>query len=349
MTADLFWQKVVDSGEAPVFLPDVGTFFNQDMAAAESLIAKVLESGVDFLKGELLHDPDICLNVDAGVNYLDPQGNAVPENYRKLIERKVVPLESYRRLFSVLDTSSVGLVFSVYDLVGADFALDMGSSALKIASANVVHAPLIRHCARSGVPLIIDTASSTLDEVERAVNWARDAGAERLVVEYSPPAPPAPLANHNLSVISRLRQLFDLPVGLSDHHHGEEALYLATALGYRILEKGISPTAHSSDQDVYHALPVDRLGAAVETCRKIFVATGSPEAAYQAPPQRRNSRMGLVAATDLQPGDRLTLDNTRFAFPTLGIEVEQWDRAQQAVVRNALAAGEVIRWTDLDA
>lgn len=349
MNADLFWRQVVDTDRPPVFLPDVGTFFNQDMTAAESLIGQVLESGVTFLKGEILHDPEICLSGSTATQYLDPQARAIPENYRELIERKVVPLEDYRRLFGTLDTSSVGLVFSVYDLAGADFALELGSSALKIASGNVVHAPLIRHCARSGLPVIIDTASSTLDEVERALNWARETGAERLVLEYSPPAPPAPLANHNLSVISRLRQKFDLPVGLSDHHHGEEALYLATALGYRILEKGISPSRLAGEQDVYHALPVDRLGAVIESCGKIFVATGSPDAAYRAPAQRRTSRMGLVAASDLHPGDRLTLENTRFAFPTQGIAVEEWDEAQKAPVGRALNAGDVIRWTDLDA
>lgn len=347
MSAGRFWQQVIDSASPPVFLPDVGTFFNQDMALAEALIQQVVDAGVDFVKGEILHTPDICLPSNANARYLDPQGQVVVENYRQLIERKVMPLESYRKLFSEIDTGSVGLVFSVYDIEGADFAMELGSSALKIASNNIVHAPLIRHCARSGLPLIIDTGSSSFEEVRRALHWAGDAGAERIVIEYSPPAPPAPLSEHNLSVIRRLHE-FGLPVGLSDHHHGEDALYLATALGYRVLEKGISPGTELSEQDVYHALSAGRLSSVLAGVTRIHQLIGRPEDAYPEPQERRISRMGLVAAWSLQAGERLTLENVRFAFPTLGIPVEDWDRVENAALRVAVGSGDVIRWEDLD-
>lgn len=347
MTPRQFWRDVSAPYRPPVVLPDIGTFFNQDMQEATDLVHALADAGARYIKGELLHDADICLPTEATEQYLDHDAKVKRENYRQLIERKTVPLEQYRRLFAPCEDLNLGLVLSVYDVRGADFARDIGACALKIASTNVVHAPLIRHCSQLGLPLIIDTGKSTLAEARRAVEWAREGGLEELVVEYSPPAPPAPLERHNLHILPDLGKLFGLPVGLSDHHHGEEMLYAATALGCRVLEKGVCSVNNAGDQDVYHALSVDRLQDVMRLCFNIHAALGEAHAAYTAPPERSAGRMGLVAGADLQPGDTLSLDNVRFAFPTLGIPVEHWDEVAGAPVNHEIAANTPLDWDDV--
>lgn len=348
MTPEQFWRDVSQAYRPPVVLPDIGTFFNQDVQRAEHLIHAIAHSGARYLKGEVLHDANICLDTDTTEQYLGNDARQVSENYRALIERKTVPLEHYRGLFAHCQQLSLGLVLSVYDSTGADFAKEIGACALKIASTNIVHAPLIRHCASLGLPLLIDTGKATLEEAQRAVDWAREAGAQHLIVEYSPPAPPAPLERHNLQVLPDLHKLFGLPVGLSDHHHGEEMLFAATALGCRVLEKGLCGTGQDADQDVYHALPVDRLAETIRLCHNIHAALGDSRCAYAPPPQRPSARMGLVAMRDLQAGEVLGLDNVRFAFPTLGIPVEHWDSVAGSRVKQAVAANAPLDWKDVD-
>lgn len=349
MDARAFWQQLTDPARPPLLLPDVGTFFNQDLDRGAALIAQVRAAGITCLKGELLHDADICLAGTALESWLDPAGRTVQENYRALIERKVLPLAAYRDLFAPIRDAGLGLCLSVYDLAGVDFAAELGACALKIASTNVGHAPLIRHAAASGLPLLIDTGKATLDEALQAVAWARAAGAERLVLEYSPPAPPAPVEQHNLRVLTRLAGLFDGPIGLSDHHAGPEMLYAATALGCRVLEKGVCADDQNSDQDVYHALPVGQLADTLRICATIHAGLGDADAAYPPPAARPAARMGLVAARDLTVGATLDLDSVRFAFPTLGIPVEDWDRAAARTLGRPLVAGQPIAWDDLDA
>ena len=348
MSPQQFWRDVSQAYRPPVVLPDIGTFFNQDMALAERLLHATVNSGARYVKGEILHDADICLATDTTEQYLGSDAGLVRENYRTLIERKTVSLPQYRELFAPCAELNVGLVLSVYDPVGANFAQEIGACALKIASTNVVHAPLIRHCARLGLPLIIDTGKATLAEAQRAVRWAREAGAEQIVIEYSPPAPPAPLERHNLQVLPDLGKLFGLPVGLSDHHHGEEMLYAATALGCRVLEKGLCHSRGSSDQDVFHALPVEQLRDTITRCHNIHAALGDSHAAYSAPEQRPAARMGLVALKDIQPGETLNLENVRFAFPTLGIPVEQWDQVSGQRARHDIPANTPLDWKHVD-
>lgn len=344
MDAARFWQQVSDPAQPPLLLPDVGTFFNNDVARGAALISQVSAAGIECVKGEILHDADICLATDTQETYLGPDAKPVQENYRALIERKTLPLADYERLFRPVLDAGLGLCLSVYDDGGTDFARDIGACALKIASTNIVHAPLIRHAAKSGLPLLLDSGKSGLDEVMRAVDWARDAGAERLVLEYSPPAPPAPVSDHNLRVLEKLTGLFDGPLGLSDHHAGAEMLYAATALGCRVLEKGVCPDDQAGDQDVFHALPVSQLEGVLQSCQAIHAALGDAECAYRPPAERPAARMGLVAARNLVPGDRLDASNVRFAFPSLGIAVEDWDKVSGMIVKQTIKTGTPIGW-----
>lgn len=328
----------------PLVLPDIGTFFNNDLALAENLLREVLAAGVKVVKGEILHTAAIALDDGTLERYYDPAAGMVAEHYRALIERKVVSLEQYERLFRVCHAARVPFVLSVYDAEGADFAKRIGACALKIASTNVVHAPLIRHVASLGLPVLIDTGKSTLEEIARAVQWARDAGARQLVVEHSPEAPPSPLENHHLRMLQTFARLFGAPVGLSDHHAGEEMLYAATALGASILEKGVCPTGMSADQDVHHALPANRLADVIVKCDNIHRALGSAMRHLPGDRVRPAARMGLVARQDLAAGTVVSARSVDFAFPAKGIPVEEWDLVQGWRLAVDLPRGAIIEW-----
>ena len=235
----------LDPAQPPLFLAEIGSYFNGDVALAAQMIRQVIAARDAVpelplvLKTEILDDPEICLPGDTTETYAAKDGRTRVENYRALIERKVVPLQDYAGLFRLCTDAQVPFVVSVYDFRAADFAADHGASALKIASSNLVHVPLIRHVARKGLPMLIDTGRSTIAEVHRAVATARAAGCEDIVIQHSPDGHPALPKAHNLRIMQTYLQAFGLPVGLSDHHVGVEMLYMSVALGATLLEKGV--------------------------------------------------------------------------------------------------------------
>ncbi|WP_420349569.1 N-acetylneuraminate synthase family protein [Pelagibius sp.] len=340
-------ERMLGPGHPPLLLPDIGTFFNQDLAAAFRLVDGLQAAGAELIKGELLHDPDVCLDDQTFETYYAPnRRHTVSERYRALIERKVLPLSKYEELFSECNRRQLSFVVSVYDFVGADFAYDLKAAALKIATSNVVHEPLIRYVARMGLPMIIDTGRSTMAEVTRAVGWAREEGELKLIVEHSPPPPPTEIDQQNLRVLDVLSNTFDCLVGLSDHHAGPEMMYAAAALNASVLEKGVYPDGTSDDQDVAHAIPVSQFAEVLRTCNTIFRGLGCP----QLPPvqQKKLSRMGLVAKRELAEGELITLDTAGFAFPAKGIGVEHWGIIEGWRVRRALPPGTPITWRDVE-
>ena len=348
MTEYSIGEHPIGLGAAPLFLPDIGTFFNKDAEVAEQLLCALADAGITVVKGEILHDPELCLDDETAERYADRDGGVVTERYRDLIERKVVSLETYAQLFERCKQLGMEFVLSVYDLAGADFGKDIGAIGLKIASSNIVHQPLIEHVARMSLPMIVDTGHATVEEISRCINWAIDAGAQTIVVEHSPAAPPNPLKLHNLRFMCTLGATFGLPFGLSDHHAGDEMLYAAVAMGASVLEKGVCPDWLQTEQDVGHALPVSRVRGVVAKCNNIYEALGDGVRNLPRDRQKYVSRMGLVAKRDLAEGDRISPDTVTFAWPAKGIPVEHWGEVIGWRVRTSVDRGRVIAWSDVE-
>ena len=339
----------VGSDHPPVFLAEIGTLFNQDLALAQRMVQRIRaarEAAVVpiVLKGEILHTADICGDDDAVEVYHSKAGERREERYRDLIERKVVPLSHYEAIFGLCP--DLPFCVSVYDFEGADFAVGAGAVALKVASSNITHVPLLRHVACTGLPVIVDTGRATLADVERAVATVRGAGGERLVLEHSPDGHPALAANHNLRMLQTLARAFDVPVGLSDHYDGEQMLYLSLAYGAALVEKGLVLDATGLAQAVSHAMRLDDLEEVAQRLHDCWMAGGSGMRDLDRPIGKlgTSARMGLVAAHDLRPGDPVDLDHVTFAFPRRGIGVEHWDEVEGWELVEPVAAGAVIDW-----
>jgi sialic acid synthase SpsE len=341
----------VGIGKRPLFLPDIGTFFNQNMSLAKEIVNKLSISGVSVMKGEILHSADICLKENSGEEsyWGHCSGEMQSEDYRSLIERKVISLSVYEDLFRYSQNLGMEVVVSVYDFAGADFAKDIGAVALKIASSNITHQPLISHISKLGLPIIFDTGHSSLEEVARAISWSKDVADSEVIVEHSPLGPPHPVERHSLNFMNALGAVFDIPYGLSDHHIDDEMLYAATAMGASILEKGICPDDMGDEQDGGHALPISRVKDVLVKINNVYSGLGKSTRELRHDRVKYSSRMGLVAKHNLKSGDEINLDNVTFAFPAKGIGTECWEDVCEWKLVENISKGQPISWHQVHA
>jgi len=344
----------VGSDHPPVFFAEIGSFFNGDDRLARSMMEQVIDCRAKvphqpmILKTEILDDPEICLKGDTLETYASKSGGVKKESYRELIERKAMPLPKYVPLFATCRERRIPFVVSVYDFRAADFAAEHGAAGLKIASSNVVHVPLIRHAARLGLPLVIDTGRTTIAEVHRAVDTARAAGCDAIILQHSPDGHPAPPAAHNLRILQTFAQAFGVPTGLSDHYVGVEMLYMAVALGASVLEKGVYLDPEELDQDISHTMALADLPRVLEKVNDCWASLGKPARN----PRNKidwvigtSQRQCLVAKQGLKVGDKISLETVRFAFPCKGIPVEQWDLVENWTLTTNVEADQPIQWS----
>lgn len=340
--------QLVGAGHPPLVLADIGTYFDQNLSVGTSLIDAVADAGLSLVKGEVLHDASICLDVALEETITTRDLAVSKERYRRVIEQKVLSLTAYEKLFEHVRRRRLALALSVYDAVGLQFAIEQQAALIKIASSNVVHRPLIELAATTGKPVVMDTGATTLEEVCRAVRWFVGAGGTKLIVEYSPPGPPAPASGHNLGMLQVYRSAFGCPVGLSDHHSGDEMIYAAIGLGANVVEKGVCPRDLMKGQDVGHALPANLLADVVRKCGNVHVALNGTLSDLLSSRSRHPARMGLITKRDLQLGHQLTADDLAYAFPAVGIPVEHVEEVVgRSLVKN-LPGRTPIRWADLN-
>jgi sialic acid synthase SpsE len=335
----------VGDGHPTVLVAEVGTFFNQDITLAREYLANIAAAGVPVFKTEILHNADVCLK-SSGLNetFTHASGKQV-EDYRKLIERKIVPLSGYAQLFSECRALKIPFVASVYDFEGINFFVREGGASIKIARHNIAHHPLIAYAARTGLPVIFDAGVVYLDELAKAVRIAQSEGAPVIINHHTGPNP-TPANGQNLRVIQKWKQVFDVPVGFSCHYRGDEILYAAVGAGVNLIEKAVVDDNTRIEPDVVSALNFSELKIFHQKLLNCSAALGTSSPPI-AEPRDLSVRKGLVARKNIAVGETLDLENVGFAWPPLGIKSEDWPIVAGRRSAHDLSSGNVIDWKNV--
>jgi len=220
--------------------------------------------------------------------------------------------------------------------------------ALKIASGDNDHIPLIAEAARTGLPLVISTGMADLDDVRSAVGCVRDmrhggVGAGVWLLQCTS-AYPAMADEAELAAMWELREAFGLPVGYSDHTVGVEVAALAAAAGARMIEKHFT-LDHRLSEFRDHQLSADpaemaRLVAQVRWTERVL-GEGRKRPLPVEEPLRTAARRSPVAARDLRPGETVGRDDVTWMRPRDGMRPgDEWrllDRAMRVERRRGEA------------
>lgn len=336
----------VGDGHPAVFMAEIGAFFNKDVGLALEYLHAARDAGVDVFKTEVLHDPDICLSgTDRTYTYSHGHGRTT-EDLRAIVERKVLDLDAYSRLFEECRRLDMPYVCSVFDIEGIDFLAGEGCAGIKFSRDNIDNVGMIHYAARTGIPLFLDAGNVYLDELALAVRTARTAGAKDIIINLHPAANPAPPGRHNLRLCGTYKKMFKTPVGLACHYRGDEILYAAVGCGVNILEKGIDRNPDREELDLVSAEPLSRLAETVRKVKACSEALGSDIPVVHEPRDKTFWR-GMAAKHDIAAGEELDLRNIGFCMPPLGLASGHWDLVQGCKAACDIPKGKPITWSDI--
>ncbi|MBM4107397.1 MAG: hypothetical protein FJ255_01045 [Phycisphaerae bacterium] len=247
------------------------------------------------------------------------------------------PLEMLRRLqLSADDMAPVvrrahelGLhaIVTVFSVPLVPEAERLPWDAYKAASPDLVHRPLLNALSATGRPLIVSTGAAEVGEIERALGWLGPA-RDRLALMQCVSAYPTPQDRAELGGVGVLGDLFDGPVGYSDHTPDLDTGGLAVAMGACLLEKHLTHDRSAAGPD--HAASVDGAGLAryVTLAQQPGLFALDPRLdvprVKRVLPEERDvrtlSRQSIVAARALPPGHRLAEGDLVVKRPGTGIE-----------------------------
>jgi N-acetylneuraminate synthase/sialic acid synthase len=247
----------------------------------------------------------------------------------------------------------LGITFfaTPFDFESADFLAELDMPAYKVASADLVNTPLLRHVAAFGKPLLLSTGGANIDDIDRAVETVRPIN-QQLAIMQCTAAYPCETEDLNLQVITTLRERYpDYVVGLSDHQNGISMALVAYMLGARVIEKHFTLNHAWKGTDHGFSLMPEGLRKLVRDLQRIPVALGDGVKRPLPVEAKPLEKMGkkLVAARELELGRVLAAEDIATRSPADGgLPPYELDRLVGRRLRRPVTFEDFITFDDVE-
>ena len=216
-----------------MIIAEIGTGHNGSLQKAKELVDAARESGADAAKFQIVYADEI-LHPDTGFVTLPGGPVRLYDRFRAL---EVSP-DFYAAISEYCRQKGLIFLASPFGLKSLAELERLEPAAIKIASPELNHFPLLRAASRLSRPLILSSGVSTLADIERALD-ATSSTRERVLL-HCVTSYPAPEEEYNLAVLESLSAIFGIPVGVSDHSLDPVLVpLLAVASGAAVIEKHI--------------------------------------------------------------------------------------------------------------
>ena len=144
---------------------------------------------------------------------------------------------------------SIGMLWfaSCWDIESVDFIEQFDICAHKISSACLTDTELLKKVKNTQKPILLSTGMSTLEEIDKAVEIL---GNDNLILYHCTSTYPTENKEINLSLIPKLKERYNCPVGFSGHERGIFPSSAAVVMGACSVERHITldRTMWGSDQ-----------------------------------------------------------------------------------------------------
>lgn len=311
--------REIGSGNPPYIIAEISGNHNGDIKKALELIEKAHEAGVDAVKIQTYTAETITLN-HKSEDFKIKGGLWDGKYLYDLYDEAHTPWEWHEELFKKANTLGLHIFSSPFDHTAVDFLEDLNVPAYKIASFELLDLPLVEYVASKKKPMILSTGMANKKEIHDAVQTAQNAGASQIALLHCVSGYPTPIKETNLSTISELKNIFKVPIGLSDHTLGTVVPVAAVSLGASIIEKHFILDRKDKGPDSDFSLEPQELKKLVENSKLAWDAIG--EINFEIKPSEKQNlkfRRSLYAVEDIKKGEILTNNNIRSIRPGFGM------------------------------
>jgi len=320
MTAHIqIGQRKIGAGQPVYVIAELSANHHQDFAQAVKIIHAAKDAGADAVKLQT-YTPDTMTIASDRAEFRIAGTIWDGGNLYELYSEAYTPWEWQPRLKQVANDLGLDLFSTPFDATAVDFLEQMNVPAYKLASFELVDIPLIQKMARTGKPLIMSTGMATVEEIEEAVETARQAGATAIALLKCTSAYPASPEEMNLRSIPELSGRFGVPAGLSDHTGGVAVPVAAVALGACIIEKHLTLSRSEPGPDSAFSLEPQEFKAMVDAVRVAEKALGQVHFGFSAKEaDSRVFRRSLFVVQNMKRGEGFTTENVRSIRPAHGL------------------------------
>jgi sialic acid synthase SpsE len=332
--------RLVGDGHACYVIAEACINHNGDFDTAVRLVdaaqgagAEAVKFQVHYLEHEMLHDVPTSGNFDKPLWDVLDETNLTDDEHAALRDH----------------CAEVGIQYlcTAYCREAGDFVASLGVPLLKTGSGETTNLPFLRSLARHGIPLLVSTGMTTLDEVDRTVETLRATGTPFGITHCTSEYPPV-YEDINLGLIPFYKNRYDIVVGHSDHSPSIYTALGAVAYGAAVIEKHITLDRSQPGADHAVSLEPHELAELVQGIRAIEAASGTRKALFEREaPIRAWAHHSVVTLKPIAAGETLSEENTWVKRPGTGIPAAELDQVLGRAAATDLPSDALVSWDDL--
>lgn len=303
----------------PYIVAEMSANHNGDIKNALKIIKLAKDCGADAVKIQTYTPDTITINHDSD-EFIIKEGIWKERRLYDLYQEAHTPWEWHSELFEYAEQIGITLFSTPFDKTAVDFLEDLGNPMYKIASPELIDLGLIKYVASTGKPIVFSTGMGSANEIEEAIDTARCAGSNKIIVLHCTSSYPAPIEEANLSTIQEIKNRFNVITGLSDHTEGTFVAELSSVLGASFIEKHFLIDKEMGGLDSKFSIDPSQLRTLVNHTKLALNSLGKPALG----PTKSESlilknRRSLYVVKDMKKGEIFCHKNIRSIRPGNGI------------------------------
>ncbi|SNB54885.1 N-acetylneuraminate synthase [Marinobacter sp. es.042] len=311
--------REISHHQPPYVIAELSANHNGKLETALNIVEEAAKAGADAVKLQTYRPDTITLDSDAE-EFRIKGGLWDGRTLYELYEEAHMPWDWHKPLFDHARKIGIPIFSSPFDTSAVDLLEDLNAPAYKIASFEAVDLPLIRYVAATGKPMIISTGMADAEEIEEAINAARDGGCEELAILHCVSGYPAPAEDYNLETIRDMIERFGLVTGLSDHTLDNTTAIASVVLGASIIEKHFTLDRKGGGPDDSFSLEPTELAALCRDSKVAWRAVGEVDYGRKSSEQgNAQFRRSLYFVRSMKKGETITEDCIRSVRPGFGM------------------------------
>ena len=311
---------------------------------AIEIVHAAKEAGADCLKIQT-YTAD-TLTIDCRNEYFVVKGGLWSEsNLYDLYKDAYTPWDWQPKIKEECDKIGMDFLSTPFDKTAVDFLESMNVGAYKIASPELIDIPLIKYVASKGKPMIVSCGMGDEEEIKDAVKAIESQMLKEYVLLKCCSEYPSDFSNMNLSLIPRMKEQFNCPIGLSDHSEGSIGAIVAVTLGASVVEKHFCITREDKSADSGFSMNFEEFKNMVNEIRATELLLGSPIYGPSEGEKRGlRNRRSIFAVREIKKGETFTEKNIKSIRPGQGLLPKYYDEILGKKARKDILFGTPLGW-----